>query len=60
MPNDRVERSDKRTIGFHERYENDAEFKRQVDEGRVRSKERKSLAALQSSLSMVKDKRKLY
>ncbi len=58
--NDPIKRSDKQTWGFHERYENDAEFRRQVDEGRQRSKDRKSLDALQKSLNMFKERRKSY
>jgi len=57
---ERNERADKRTIGFHDRYENDSEFKRQVDEGRARSKETRGQQELKSALSMFREKRKLY
>lgn len=50
----------KPTVGFQDRYANDVEFKRQVDEGRKRSNQGKSLEALKASLNMVKDGKKLY
>jgi len=45
---------------FHERYASDPEFKRQVDEGRRKNRAKKSFAALESVLKMVKDGRKVY
>jgi len=48
------------TIPFQDRYSSDAEFKRQVDEGRRKRKEKDSLAALKSSLNMVNNRKKIY
>lgn len=52
--------SSKPTWSFHERYNSDAEFKRQVDEGRQRRDAERNLIALQSSLDMVRKRKKLY
>ena len=54
------ERTGKRTWNFHDRYSSDAEFKRQIDEGRVRSNAKRELAALKDALSMPQRKKKLY
>ena len=54
------ERTGKRTWNFHDRYSSDAEFKRQIDEGRTRSKAKQELAALKDALSMPQRKKKLY
>lgn len=40
----------KPTVGFRDRYENDPEFKQQVDEGRKRRDGERSLARLEESL----------
>lgn len=45
------------TNSFHERYASDAEFKRQVDEGRRRATIERSSQQLQS---VIKDRPKLY
>lgn len=50
----------KPTVGFHDRYANDTEFKRQVDEARNRSAAERSLATLKKSLAMVKNREKMY
>ena len=53
--------SSKPTWSFHERYQSDAEFKRQVDEARQRSAAERSLNALQTSLDLSRGKgKKLY
>ncbi len=53
--------STKPTNSFHERYGSDAEFRRQVDEGRRRKAQERGLADLQSSLDVAAGKRpKLY
>lgn len=52
--------ADKSTWSFHERYANDPEFKRQIDEGRVRARMNRDHKALKSALSMVQEKRKMY
>ena len=44
----------KPTIGFSDRYANDSEFKRQVDEGRKRSETKRQHEALKESLRMVR------
>ena len=49
-----------RTWSFHERYAGDPEFKRQIDEGRQRSKERREQDALKSALSMTREHRRIY
>ena len=54
------ERTGKRTWNFHDRYSSDTEFKRQIDEGRTRSKAKQELAALKDALSMPRRKKKLY
>ena len=54
------ERTGKRTWSFHDRYSSDTEFKRQIDEGRVRSSAKRELAALKDALSMPQRKKKLY
>ena len=49
------------TWNFKDRYASDAEFKRQVDEGRKKRTEASSLSALQSSLDLTRGKgKKLY
>jgi len=54
----------KPTIGFHDRYANDAEFKKQVDEGRKRSEVKRTHTALKESLAMSRgepgSKKKFY
>lgn len=54
----------KPTIGFQERYAADAEFKRQVDEGRKRADTKRDHEALKASLAMIRGdrnaKRKIY
>lgn len=55
-----TDRAGKRTWSFHERYASDAEFKRQIDEGQRRSKEKRELAALKNALSMPQRREKLY
>ena len=50
----------KRTWNFQDRYSSDIEFKRQIDEGRTRSKAKQELAALKDALSMPQRKKKLY
>jgi len=52
--------AEKPTVGFDERYHSDAEFKRQVDGGRRKRREKDSLAALKSSLDMVRTGKKFY
>ena len=52
--------ANKSTWGFHERYANDPEFKRQIDEGRIRSRAKQSLESLKQSLLMPTRKAKLY
>lgn len=52
--------SRKPTWSFHERYASDAEFKRQVDEGRRRSRESATQQQIQSALDMQNQGRKLY
>lgn len=62
MKDESTKRADKPTVGFHERYASDAEFKRQVDEARRRSATERSTAAFQESLAMTRGKgrSKLY
>lgn len=48
------------TVGFQDRYNSDAEFKRQVDEGRKRAAQKQSLKALQASLDMPRLGKKHY
>ena len=54
----------KPTVGFHERYATDEEFKQQVDEGRKRAASNRDSASLKDSLSMIRGdytkKKKLY
>lgn len=53
--------SDKPTWSFHERYNSDAEFKRQIDEARKRSAAERTTAALKTGLDIVNNKGpKLY
>lgn len=53
--------SEKPTNSFHERYNSDAEFKRQVDEARQRVKQEQGLAQLKQSLNITQNKgQKLY
>lgn len=52
--------SNKPTWSFHERYNSDAEFKRQVDEGRRRSKEIATTKALKAVAEVGKTRKKLY
>lgn len=42
----------KPTIGFHDRYANDPEFKRQVDDGRKRAEASRNIRALKDALAM--------
>jgi hypothetical protein len=42
----------KPTVGFHDRYANDPEFKKQVDEGRKRADTKRNHHALKESLAM--------
>ena len=53
--------SSKPTNSFHERYGSDAEFKRQVDEGRRRAAQERSLVQLKQSMDIGSGKHpKLY
>ncbi len=55
---------DKPTVGFADRYANDAEFKRQVDDGRKRAAANRTHDSLKESLAMIRGertaKKKLY
>ena len=50
----------KPTVGFHERYASDTEFKRQVDDAKKRSNAARGTAALKKSLAMVSERKKSY
>lgn len=49
-----------RTVSFEDRYSSDPEFKKQVDEGRRRMKERETTKHVKAALDMVREKKKLY
>mgnify|MGYP001564615826 CR=1 FL=1 len=57
---DATNRTGGRTWGFHERYTNDAEFRRQIDEGRKRAQSKRELEALKSALSMTREHHRVY
>ena len=44
----------KPTVGFHERYAHDAEFKRQVDDARKRASRERTTKALKASLALTR------
>jgi hypothetical protein len=52
--------TEKPTVGFQERYNSDAEFKRQVDDARRRSAQKRSLDALKAALDMQRTGKKHY
>ncbi len=52
--------SDRPTWSFHERYASDAEFKRQVDEGRKRANELRTTKQLASVAEIGRKRKKLY
>ena len=52
--------SDRPTWSFHERYASDAEFKRQVDDGRKRANELRTTKQLQNVAEIGRKRKKLY
>ena len=48
------------TSAFSERYATDAEFKKQVDEGRKRAEAERTRKEVSAALQMVPKKQKLY
>ena len=64
MPNLATDRpnhaSDRPTWSYHERYNSDAEFKRQVDEGRKRASADRSLKQIREATQAIRKGKKLY
>lgn len=56
----RSDRPNAPDTGFHQRYNSDPEFKRQVDEGRKRSAAERTHRQLKESLDMPRAGKKLY